>query len=39
MSDKQLETALLEASVFARVTPTDKVRIVRAYQRLGRVVA
>ncbi len=39
MSDTQLDAALKEVSVFARVTPTDKVRIVRAYQRLGRVVA
>ena len=39
MSDAQLDAALGEVSVFARVTPTDKVRIVRAYQRLGRVVA
>lgn len=39
MSDAQLDAALSDVSVFARVTPTDKVRIVRAYQRLGRVVA
>ena len=39
MSDAQLDAVLGEVSVFARVTPTDKVRIVRAYQRLGRVVA
>lgn len=39
MSDDQLDAALAEISIFARVTPTNKVRIVRAYQRLGRVVA
>jgi cation-transporting ATPase I len=39
MSDAQLDAELATVSVFARVTPTDKVRIVRAYQRLGRVVA
>jgi len=39
MSDAQLDAALPEISVFARVTPTNKVRVVRAYQRLGRVVA
>lgn len=39
MSDDRLEAVLNEISVFARVTPTNKVRIVRAYQRLGRVVA
>jgi len=39
MSDGQLDAALGEISVFARVTPIEKVRIVHAYQRLGRVVA
>jgi cation-transporting ATPase I len=39
MSDDQLDAAITEISIFARVTPTNKVRIVRAYQRLGRVVA
>jgi len=39
MTDGELDAALSEISVFARVTPTDKVRIVRAYQRIGRVVA
>lgn len=39
MTDAELDAALPGTSVFARVTPTHKVRIVRAYQRVGRVVA
>jgi cation-transporting ATPase I len=39
LDDEALESRLETVSVFARVTPTHKVRIVRAYQRLGRVVA
>jgi cation-transporting ATPase I len=39
LSDDQLDAVLPTVSVFARVTPSHKVRIVRAYQRLGRVVA
>lgn len=39
MDDAALDDAIAGASVFARVTPTDKVRIVRALQRAGRVVA
>ncbi len=39
MSDIELDAMLDDISVFARVAPTDKVRIVRAYQRNGRVVA
>lgn len=38
-SDSELDAALAEATVFARVTPAHKVRIVRAYQRAGRTVA
>ncbi len=37
--DAELDAALANASVFARVTPAHKVRIVRAYQRTGRTVA
>ena len=37
--DDQLDAALAEATVFARVTPAHKMRIVRAYQRIGRTVA
>ena len=37
--DAELDAALANASVFARVTPAHKVRIVRAYQRVGRTVA
>ena len=39
MSDIELDAVLDDISVFARIAPTDKVRIVRAYQRNGRVVA
>jgi cation-transporting ATPase I len=39
LGDATLDDLLPGISVFARVTPTQKVRIVRAYQRIGRVVA
>ena len=39
LSDDELDGVLAEVSVFARVVPADKVRIVEAYQRAGRVVA
>jgi cation-transporting P-type ATPase I len=39
LSDAELEAVLSDARVFARVTPTHKVRIVAALQRMGRVVA
>ena len=39
LGDAALDEILPSVSVFARVTPTNKVRIVRAYQRIGRVVA
>jgi cation-transporting ATPase I len=39
MSDRRLDAILDDISVFARVTPSDKVRIVAAYQRAGRTVA
>lgn len=38
MTDRELENAAHEASVFARVSPADKLRIVRAYKRLGHIV-
>ena len=38
MTDRELENAAREASVFARVSPADKLRIVRAYKRLGHIV-
>lgn len=38
-SDEVLRQNLLNIRVFARVTPADKLRIVEAYQALGRVVA
>ena len=39
LDDGQLADMLPDVSVFARVTPKDKVRIVRGYQRAGRIVA
>lgn len=39
LDDVGLEGRLSEVAVFARVTPSQKVRIVRALQRSGRVVA
>jgi cation-transporting ATPase I len=37
--DDRLDATLAEATVFARVTPAHKMRIIRAYQRIGRTVA
>ena len=39
MSDKQLEQALRTAAVFARVSPADKLRIVRALKAQNNIVA
>ncbi len=39
MDDKQLEKRVGNTTVFARVTPYDKLRIVRAFQKQGQVVA
>lgn len=39
MSDKELETAAEICTVFARVAPEHKVRIVQAFQKRGNVVA
>lgn len=39
LSEDELERRLPNISVFARVTPSQKVRIVRAFQRAGRCVA
>jgi cation-transporting P-type ATPase I len=39
LSDEELDQKLDGVSVFARVTPAQKVRVVRALQRAGRVVA
>ncbi|MST32735.1 HAD-IC family P-type ATPase [Acidimicrobiaceae bacterium USS-CC1] len=39
LDDSQLEHIVDDVAVFARVAPADKVRIVSAFQRSGRVVA
>ena len=39
MSDEDLSTAIKSCSVFARVLPEDKLRLVRAFQSNGEVVA
>ena len=39
LSDKELEKNIMKYSVFARVSPEHKVRIVNAYRKAGNVVA
>lgn len=39
LSDKELERRLEDTRVFARVSPTQKVRIVKGFQILGKLVA
>lgn len=39
MTDEDLEKYVMDISVFARVAPRDKLRIVRAYKKNGQVVA
>lgn len=39
MSDDELDSKLAHISVYARVSPSDKIRIVDAWQRKGKVVA
>ncbi len=39
MSDKELEEKLENISVYARVSPENKIRIVKAWQRKGQVVS
>jgi Ca2+-transporting ATPase len=39
MSDEQLRTAVRETSVYARVSPSHKLRLVQALQRSGAIVA
>lgn len=39
MSDKELEDYVEKVSVYARVTPEHKIRIVRAWQNKGKIVA
>jgi Ca2+-transporting ATPase len=38
-SDAEMEQAVREVSVYARTTPEQKLRLVRAFQRLGQTVA
>ena len=39
LSDMELQKRVMSVSVFARVTPEHKLRIVRAYKNMGNVVA
>ena len=39
MTDEELEASIEEYSVYARVAPSDKIRIVEAWQKKGEVVA
>lgn len=39
MSDEQLDNIIEKVAVFARVNPSDKLRIVRAFKRKGHIVA
>lgn len=39
MSDEQLAATIGDYSVYARVTPQDKIRIVKAWQQKGQIVA
>lgn len=39
MTDKELDELILRISVFARVSPENKIRIVQAWQRKGRIVS
>ncbi len=39
LSDEELDERVQELSVYARVTPEDKIRIVKSWQRTGAVVA
>ena len=39
LDDAGLDAVIDDVSVFARVTPADKVRIVRSFQRVGKTVA
>jgi ATPase, P-type (transporting), HAD superfamily, subfamily IC len=39
MNDEELTQSVMDAAVFARVTPKDKLRIVKAYKKRNQVVA
>lgn len=39
LTDAQLDSKISNIAVFARVSPTDKLRIVKAFKRIGEIVA
>ncbi|HOI45036.1 MAG TPA: HAD-IC family P-type ATPase, partial [Candidatus Aminicenantes bacterium] len=39
MSDEELEAVIRQTTVYARVSPADKIKIVRVWKKLGEVVA
>ena len=39
LTDEQLDSKISNIAVFARVSPTDKLRIVKAFKRIGEIVA
>lgn len=39
LSDEELEKSVEKISVYARVSPEHKIRIVNAWQKLGKIVA
>ncbi|MGK0612237.1 HAD-IC family P-type ATPase, partial [Enterococcus faecalis] len=39
LTDEELDQRVKELSVYARVTPEDKIRIVKSWQRTGEIVA
>lgn len=39
MSDKELESEILNIKVYARVSPEDKIRIVNMFKKIGKIVA
>nr|WP_225418604.1 cation-translocating P-type ATPase [Levilactobacillus angrenensis] len=39
LTDDQLDAQIADVAVYARVSPTDKIRIVQAWQRAGKTVA
>ncbi len=39
LTDEELDERLMEISIYARVTPQDKIRIAQAFKRMGHIVA